>query len=182
VDYIADLRSCSSRNATRCGKPNGESLERRSTAHLKYITRRTANVKRSQSKQEAYMAGQLIQKGEDSWLLRIYRGHDPLTKKRIYKAVKFEGDQEQARVELDRLVQAQAEGSNLKPSDMTVNQHFDQWFANVAENRYSYKTVENYRGIITFDVRPLIGHVQLSDLQPRHIQSVFVAMAAHGVC
>jgi len=48
------------------------------------------------------MAGQLIQKGEDSWLLRVYRGRDPLTKKRIYKAVKFEGNQEQARVELDR--------------------------------------------------------------------------------
>ncbi len=128
------------------------------------------------------MAGQLIQKGEDSWLLRIYRGRDPLTKKRIYKAVKFEGNQEQARVELDRLVQAQEEGSKVKPSDMTVNEHFDQWFENVAENRYSYKTVENYRGIIAFDVRPLIGHVQLSDLQPRHIQSVFVAMAARGVC
>jgi integrase len=128
------------------------------------------------------MAGQLIQKGEDYWLLRTYRGRDPLTKKRIYKAAKFEGNREQAQAELERLIRAQAEGSEVKSSDITVNDHFDQWFEQVVENRYSYKTVGNYKGIIAFDVRPLIGHVMLSDLQPSHLQRIFSAITARGVC
>ncbi len=105
-----------------------------------------------------------------------------MTKKRIYKAAKFEGDREQAQAELDRLLRAQAEGSKVKPSDITVNEHFDQWFENVAENRYSYTTVKNYKAVIAFDVRTLIGHVMLSDLQPSHIQSIFSAMTVRGAC
>lgn len=128
------------------------------------------------------MAGQLISKGEDYWLLRTYSGRDPLTKKRIYKASKFKGDRLQAQAELDRLVRAQADQRNLKASGITVNEHFDQWFEQVAENRYAYKTLENYKGIIACDVRTRIGHVKLSDLQPSHIQGIFSVMAARGVC
>ena len=128
------------------------------------------------------MAGQLIQKGEDYWLLRIYEGRNPLTKKRIYRAVKFEGTREQAQAELDRLLLSQAERSKVMASEITVNEHFDQLFDYVAQNRYAYKTLENYRGIIACDVRKLIGQVKLSDLQPNHIQRIFSAMAARGAC
>jgi integrase len=128
------------------------------------------------------MAGQLIPKGEDYWLLRTYSGRDPLTKKRIYKASKFKGNQVQAQAELDRLVQLRANQANAKISGITVNEHFDQWFEQVAENRYAYKTLENYRGIIAYDVRTRIGHIKLSDLQPSHIQQIFSAMKARGVC
>jgi integrase len=128
------------------------------------------------------MAGQLIQKSVDYWLLRIYKGRDPLTKQRIYKAVKFEGTREQAQIELDKLVQEQADRAKLRPSDTTVNEHFDQWFDQVAENRYTFKTVRNFKGIVAFDVRPIVGQMKLSDLQPAHIQRIFSAMTARGVC
>jgi hypothetical protein len=85
------------------------------------------------------MAGQLIQKSTDYWLLRVYKGRDSLTKQRIYKAVKFEGSREQAQIELDKLVQEQADRAKVRPSDITVNEHFDQWFDQVAENRYTFK-------------------------------------------
>lgn len=128
------------------------------------------------------MAGQLIQKSNDYWLLRIYKGRDPLTKQRTYKAVKFEGSREEAQTALDKLVQEQAEDAKARSSDITVNEHFDQWFDQVAENRYSYKTMKNYRGIIGFDVRPTVGQMKLSDLQPSHIQSIFSGMTARGAC
>jgi len=128
------------------------------------------------------MAGQLIQKSEDYWLLRIYKGRNPLTKQRIYKAVKFEGSREQAQMELDKMVQEQADGVKAKQRDTTVNEHLDQWFDQVVENRYAYKTVDNYRGIVAFDVRPIVGEIKLSDLEPCHIQRIFSAMTARGVC
>ncbi len=126
------------------------------------------------------MSGRLIHRRKNSWLLRICKGNDPLTKKRIYKTVKFEGDRATARAELDRLLRAQAEGREVTPPDMTVNEYLDLWFETVAENRYRYKTLESYKGIIAFDARTLIGHVKLSDLQPSHIQHIFSVMAARG--
>ena len=126
------------------------------------------------------MAGQLIPKGNDRWLLRIYKGKDPLTKKRIYKALKFDGNREQAQAELQRLIVSKSQEPSPSDSTMTVNQLFDQWFETVAQNRYSHKTLKNYKGVIAYDVRPVIGKVCLSELQPRHIQSVFSRMVARG--
>jgi hypothetical protein len=63
---------------------------------------------------------------------------------------------------------------------MTVNEYFDCWFETVAENRYGYKTLEGYKGIIALDVRA-IGNVKLSDLQLSDIQRIFHAMTARGV-
>jgi integrase len=44
------------------------------------------------------------------------------------------------------------------------------------------KTVRNFKGIVAFDVRPIVGQMKLSDLQPAHIQRIFSAMTARGVC
>lgn len=66
------------------------------------------------------MAGQLIKKSDDYWLLRIFKGRDPLTKKRFYKAVKFNGNRDQARAELEKLVRQQAEESAVRSSQVTV--------------------------------------------------------------
>ncbi len=128
------------------------------------------------------MAGQMIQRGASRWLLRIYKGRDAQTGARIYKSITYKGGKNEARAELDRLLRRQAESFSLKPTDITVNEHFDQWFEMVASNRYTYKTFEGYKGIIAFDVRSLIGHIKLSQLQPRHIQSIFMAMRERGVC
>lgn len=128
------------------------------------------------------MAGQLIHKRKNSWLIRINKGRDPLLKKRVYKTVKFEGDRKAARAELDRLLRAGEEEPDVTPPDMTVNEYLDLWFQTVAENRYRYKTLESYKGIIAFDVQPLIGHIKLSELQSSHIQRILNAMTTRGVC
>ena len=128
------------------------------------------------------MAGQLIHKRKNSWVILIYKSGDPQGTRRIYKTIKFEGDRKAARAELDRLLRAQADGRGVTPPDITVNEYFDRWFETVAQNRYRYKTLEGYKGIIAFDVRKLIGHIKLSCLKPSDIQRIFNAMTARGVC
>lgn len=124
----------------------------------------------------------MINRGRNKYLLRIYKGRDAKTGARLYKSVTFKGDRSQARAELDRLLRRQAEGHVMRSSNMTVVEHLDEWFERVAENRYAYKTLENYRGILAYDVRPLIGRVRLSELEPGHIQKVLTAMRDRGVC
>ena len=128
------------------------------------------------------MSGQLIHRGKNSWVLRIEKNRDPLTKERVYRTRKFVGDRHAARAELNKMLQAQSERAEFECVDMTVNDYFNLWFETVAENRYRYKTVENYKVIINFDVRPVLGHIPLSRLQSGDIQRVLNAMKARGVC
>lgn len=126
------------------------------------------------------MKGQLIRKGHNSWLLRIYKGHHAVTKKRIYRATKFRGDEEHARIELNKFVAEQEKAAGT-PQQMTVNELLDQWFARVAENRYAERTQIAYQYMSKKDIRPVVGHIRLSDLQATDIQRIFSAMAARGV-
>src|SRR5262249_20923244 len=103
------------------------------------------------------MSGQLIHRGKNSWVLRIEKNRDPMTKERVYRTRKFVGDRHAARAELNKMLQAQSERAECGCVNMTVNDYFNLWFETVAENRYRYKTVENYKVIINFDVRPVIG-------------------------
>jgi integrase len=128
------------------------------------------------------MSGRLIHRGKNSWILRIEKNRDPRTKERVYRSRKFVGDRHAARAELNKMLEAQPERAKCEHVDMTVNDYFNLWFETVAENRYRYKTVENYKWIINFDVRPVIGHIPLSNLQSRDIQRVLNAMKARGVC
>jgi integrase len=127
------------------------------------------------------MPGQLIRKRKNYWVIRIYKRLDG-EGRRVYRTIKFEGDKTAARAELDRLLREQAEGREVAPPDITVNEYLDCWLETVAANRYSYKTLEGYKGIIAYDARPLIGDFKLSELQSNQIQRIFNAMTARGVC
>lgn len=128
------------------------------------------------------MAGQMIQRGRDRWLLRFYKGRDPLTGERVYKSITFRGGKNQARAELDRMLREQREGRASQTPDLTLDEHLDRWFDLHAGNHYAPKTLLNYRGIINFDVRPTIGRVRLSELKPEHVQKVLNRMRERGVC
>ena len=126
------------------------------------------------------MKGQLITKGTNSWLLRVFKGVDPVTKKRVYKATKFVGDEEHARIELNKFV-AEQQRTEETCQQIMVNEFLDRWFATVAENRYAESTQITYQYFSERDIRPVVGHIRLSDLQAVDIQRIFTAMAARGV-
>src|SRR5258707_15241118 len=113
------------------------------------------------------MSGQLIHKRKNLWLLRIQIDQDPLTKKPIFKTVKFEGHRGAARAELDRLIRALPTHSNVEPSHITVNAHLDLWFEVIAQNHYRFNTLQNYILIIALFVRAPIRSRKMADVWPR---------------
>jgi integrase len=124
------------------------------------------------------MAGQVIAKGENRWLLRFYNGRNPITRKRNYVAKMFSGTSDAAKAQLEQMISAHKLDGNLKT---TVNEFFEQWFATFAENRYWPRTVKNYKQLYSANIRPIIGDVRLCDLQPCQIQTIFRSMAQRGL-
>ena len=123
------------------------------------------------------MAGQLIHKGAERWLLRVYTGRDAAGK-RIYRSRKFNGGRNEARAALDEFVNNRGD---LIAGAATVAEHLDAWLRTVARNRYAYKTFVNYRMCLNNDLRKEIGTVRLNDLRPQHVQQVLDRMADRGV-
>jgi integrase len=127
------------------------------------------------------MAGQLIKRGSGKWLLRIYKGRDAVTGARRYSSMPFSGDQNQARAELDRFIKQHAGGFKLRDPEMTVARHVERWLDLVASNKYAPTTVKNYKGILNYDLIPILGHIKLSEIKPDHIQKVLNTMRNRGV-
>ena len=112
------------------------------------------------------MAGQLIFRGDDKWLLRAYAGRDAASGRRRYKSVTFRGSRAEARARLDQLVRDQRE---WRPTEagMSVDAFLDQWLERVASNKYAYKTFQNYQYCLGLDVRPVIGLMPMAAARRR---------------
>lgn len=126
------------------------------------------------------MAGQLIFRGDDKWLLRAYAGRDAASGRRRYKSVTFRGSRAEARARLDQLVRDQRA---WRPSEagMTVDAFLDQWLERFASNKYAFKTFQNYRYCLGLDVRPVIGLLSMAELSPADVQRIFTRMRDKGV-
>lgn len=127
------------------------------------------------------MAGQLIFRDDDKWLLRVYAGRDAASGRRRYKSVTFRGSKAEARARLDQLVRDQREWRPIE-AGMSVDAFLDQWLERVASNKYAFKTFQNYRYCLGLDVRPVIGHLPMAALSPADVQRVFTRMREKGVC
>jgi len=127
------------------------------------------------------MSAQLIHKGKNFWLIRIYKDRDPITGNKRFKTIRFVGDRRGAREELDNLLQRESRALTDEPTNLTVNELFELWFELVGENRYRENTVRGFKGNVAFDVRPCLGDLKLIDVTPTHLQDMFKGMTARGV-
>lgn len=126
------------------------------------------------------MAGQIIKRGERTWLIRIFLGRDTSGKQKFHHKT-IHGTKRDA----DRyLVATRREmdlGVFVEPSTMSVNEYLDRWLRDAARPRVSRRTADGYAGHIERYVRQPLGFKRLDNLQPLDIQQVYGAMQARGL-
>ncbi len=67
-------------------------------------------------------------------------------------------------------------GKHFPPlSDMTVDEWFDFWYANIVSDR-AYNTRRNYRERYETNVKPVMGKLKVADVRPFHCKKVFLDM------
>src|ERR1044071_997470 len=126
------------------------------------------------------MAGQIIKRGERTWLIRIFLGRDANRKQKFHHKT-IHGTKRDA----DRYLTATRRGMDLRvfvePSAMSVNEYFDRWLRDAARPRVSRRTADGYTGLLARYLRPPLGHKQLDKLQPLDIQTVYGRMQERGL-
>lgn len=127
--------------------------------------------------ENARRTGQVIKRGENSWLLRIYLGEDSNGKRR-YANKTVRGTKRDAQKWLNSALRDQDLGIFVEPAAITLNEYLDKWLEAVARPRVSQRTADGYAGLLERYIRPAIGHKRLESLQPLDIQKVYGEMQA----
>jgi integrase len=127
------------------------------------------------------MAGQIIKRGDDTWLVRIFMGRDEQGKRRyLNKTIK--GKKKDADTYLSKTVTAISTGTFVEPSPLSVNSYLVKWFETAARPRVTEHTFEDYKRLIERYIKPApLGAVRLSDLRPLAIQQLYADMQARGL-
>jgi len=121
------------------------------------------------------MRGQIIKRGDNTWLLRVSLGRDANGKRRVHNET-FHGTKKAAGEQLTAVLHKRDRGVAVEPTKLTVDQYLDRWLADAAKGALRERTYASYEDVLRLYVRDVIGTTVLSRLTPLAIQEVYTKM------
>jgi len=118
----------------------------------------------------ARKVGQIVRRGECTWLVRVYNGRDRESKKRKYLNQTVHGRLRDAQSHLNKMFGERDRGRNLDSSKQTLNQFLDRWLEVCAKPRLRTK---DYEGLLRRHVRPRVGEKALSTVSGFDVQMLY---------
>ena len=125
------------------------------------------------------MAGQIIKRGERTWLVRIFTGRDAKGK-RLYLNKTIHGSKRDAQTYLTAKMREKDTGTLIEPSSMSVNDYLDKWIE-TAKTQVRARTVQGYQDMLGAYARPALGNKRLSDVKPLDIQALYSSLTERGL-
>ena len=126
------------------------------------------------------MAGQIISRGKNVWLVRIYLGRDE-TGKRIYLNKTIHGPRKAAQAWLNQRLTERDAGIAVKPAQQTLNEYLDRWLETAVKPKVRPKTWMGYRSLLHNHIRPALGARPLAKIKPLEVQQAFHDMIDRGL-
>lgn len=123
------------------------------------------------------MAGQIIKRGDKTWVVRIFMGRDANGIRR-YMNKTIKGNKKDAETYLSKTATAISTGTFVETTPLTVDGYLDKWLLTAAQRRVTERTFQSYQWLLKSYVRPAIGDKRLSDLRPIDIQSLYNHMSS----
>lgn len=118
------------------------------------------------------MAGQIIKRGEKTWLVRIFQGRDG-SGKRHYLNKTIRGTKKKADEYLAKTLTEISAGTFVEASDDSLSDYLDRWLESAAKPGLRENTFREYKGLIERYIKPNIGKLRLADLRPLKIQEFY---------
>ena len=83
------------------------------------------------------MAGQIIPRGRNKWLVRIYVGRHPKTGKHKYVGKVINGTKKDAQAYLNAKLREQDMGQLIEPTKLTLKDYLDRWLTEAAASSFA---------------------------------------------
>jgi integrase len=126
------------------------------------------------------MAGQIIKRGDRTWLVRIFLGRDANGKQKFHHKT-IHGTKRDADRYLTAARREMDLGVFIEPSAISLDEYLNRWLRDAARPRVSRRTADGYAGLLERYIRQPLGHKRLDKLQPLDIQTVYGKMQARGL-
>ncbi len=103
------------------------------------------------------MAGQVIQRVERTWLVRIYLGCDSTTGKRRYLSKTVHGNKKDAQRYLHSVLRDRDNGALVTPSRTTLSEFLTRWLQDYAAGAVGPVTYASYQSTVRLHLAPALG-------------------------
>ena len=127
------------------------------------------------------MAGQIVPRGERTWLVRVFIGRDSDTGKRQYQNKTIHGTKKDAQRYLTESLRDRDMGIVVEPETSSLGRYLDKWLESSAKPRLRTKTLDDYRKLLARYVRPVLGGRPLAKIRPLEIQTLYQGMQERGL-
>jgi hypothetical protein len=124
----------------------------------------------------ARKSGQIIARGKNTWLVRIYHGRDPQTGTRKYHNQTIHGCLHEAQRFLYLKLQQRDQSRAPRVAAISLNQYLDQWLPTVAKPRLREKTFHDYESLLRLYIRPVLGMRLIGTISQMDIQRLYAQM------
>lgn len=126
------------------------------------------------------MAGQIIKRGDGTWLIRVFMGRDGQGKRRyLNKTIK--GKKKDAQDYLSKTLVEISIGTFVESSPLTVKEYLDKWLETAARPRVSRRTADGYASLLKRYVHAPLGGKRLDGLRALDIQKIYGDMQTRGL-
>ncbi|MEQ1645926.1 MAG: tyrosine-type recombinase/integrase [Pyrinomonadaceae bacterium] len=126
------------------------------------------------------MAGQIIKRGDNTWLVRIFTGKNAKGK-RSYLNKTIHGVRKDAQHYLNQKLRERDLGISLESSTITVDEFIDRWLESAVRPRVSPRTADGYESRLEKYIRTPLGSKRLEALTAMDIQYVYAQIQAQGL-
>jgi integrase len=125
------------------------------------------------------MAGQIIDRGPRTWLVRVYLGK--IGGKRRYVSQTVRGAKRDAQQVLTKMLRDRDQGTLAAPTRVTFADFIAEWQDTSLRNRVSARTFRGYDYSLRHYILPTLGDMRLTAIQPWDIQRLYQDMLSRGL-
>lgn len=123
--------------------------------------------------------GQVVHRGGDTYLVRVPRGTEPGTGKRLYHNETVKGTRRDAEKALTRILRDLDAGDYIAPAKDTVSAFASTWLS--TKEDVLPKTRHGYQMRLEGDILPILGNLKLDKVTPMDVQGVIDACIRKGL-
>src|SRR4051812_28561713 len=121
-----------------------------------------------------------VKKDGSSWYVAFDLGKDPLTGKRKQKRKRGFKTKKEAEKFLSEQLNSIDKETYFEPSVLTFGEYLDYWLENYAKPNTAARTLEGYSYVIRKHIKPSLGNIKISKLQPSHLQEYYAQKLNNG--
>jgi len=134
----------------------------------------------SHAKRRERTRGQILARGLNRYLLRVYLGRGTDGKRR-YSSKTFRGTFKSAERELTKMLGQVDAHTYVEPAKQTLAEYLDSWLLVSARGSVADKTHSDYTRLLRRHIYPCIGGRRLDRVTAPDIQGAYAAMTAKGL-